>query len=50
MTMSVEVQRALHTVIQRGEGQLGDLIIVVNIYFAEQKKPKKESEEAVDGI
>jgi ribonuclease G len=30
MTMSVEVQRALHTVIQRGEGALGDLVIVVN--------------------
>ena len=30
MTMSVEVQRALNTVIQRGEGKLGDLIIVVN--------------------
>ena len=30
MTMSVEVQRALNTVIQRGEGQLGDLVIVVN--------------------
>ena len=30
MTMSVEVQRALNTVIQRGEGNLGDLIIVVN--------------------
>lgn len=30
MTMSVEVQRALNTIIQRGEGKLGDLIIVVN--------------------
>jgi ribonuclease G len=30
MTMSVEVQRALNTVIQRGEGSLGDLVIVVN--------------------
>ena len=30
MTMSVEVQRALNTIIQRGEGNLGDLIIVVN--------------------
>lgn len=30
MTMSVEVQRALNTVIQRGEGGLGDLVIVVN--------------------
>jgi len=30
MTMSVEVQRALNTVIQRGEGALGDLVIVVN--------------------
>ena len=30
MTMSVEVQRALNTVIQRGEGELGDLIIVVS--------------------
>lgn len=30
MTMSVEVQRALNTIIQRGEGQLGDLVIVVN--------------------
>jgi len=30
MTMSVEIQRRLNTVIQRSEGQLGDLIIVVN--------------------
>lgn len=30
MTMSVEVQRALNTVIQRGEGKIGDLVIVVN--------------------
>ena len=30
MTISFEVQRALHTVIQRGEGALGDLVIVVN--------------------
>ncbi|MGJ8676491.1 MAG: Rne/Rng family ribonuclease [Akkermansiaceae bacterium] len=30
MTMSVEVQRALNTIIQRGEGALGDLVIVVN--------------------
>lgn len=30
MTMSVEIQRALNTVIQRGEGQIGDLVIVVN--------------------
>lgn len=30
MTMSVEVQRALNTVIQQGEGELGDLIIVVS--------------------
>ena len=28
--MSVEVQRALNTVIQRDKGNLGDLIIVVN--------------------
>ena len=43
MTMSVEIQRSLNTVILRGEGQLGDLIIVVNTEVLNRFKKEDSS-------